>query len=601
MPQIVRLFFVLIFFPFTMVYPYIASLNNPNENVRTYMVMAVVDFHTFQIDQVLARHGYVNDMAKAPDPVTKQPHLYAIKAPALGYMGVPVYWAWTKIAPHFGHPVPKATDPPEAKKWWFQASTFVLRFFVVQIPAFIFLIFFERFLRAYSSDVALRLMTVAAVALGTNYLAYSLMFVSHTWFGIAAFTSFMLITRERALSRNDSKRRRAKIAFWAGFFAGMASLLEYQAFPVSCVLAIFAFCTFWRPTRLLSFLAGSGLTAAALMFYQWRCYNNPLTPGHKLAENPAFAAYHNQGFYGLDTPSWQTFSDLSFSHGYGFFGTSPFMYLGLLAFPFGLMWAHGTKRERGQRRVVTFFWLFAMLSLWIPISAAVNWRGGWTLGPRFFGGATPFFGFGALCALEQLSGNRRGRRAILRGIAGGLLIASVAQLGFTGLVFNTMPEDVTRPLAQIAIPLAHYQFVPHHVMELVGWDSPTFWYFVVGCLITGTLVAAFYRARERLAPYLVRVVVVVIFAIVGIFPAFSTPDVSEKGDGKGALAFFARVWEPPGRDKLAKAKDEAERYGRRGPCMWLRIEMMDRDLNMLSDAARAHQMAGDTQPGECKL
>ena len=112
MPTIVRLFFVLIFFPFTMIYPYIASLNNPNENVRTYMVMAVVDFHTFQIDQVLARHGYVNDMAKAPDPVTKQPHLYAIKAPALGYMGVPYYWAFTKIAPLFGHPVPKAEARP---------------------------------------------------------------------------------------------------------------------------------------------------------------------------------------------------------------------------------------------------------------------------------------------------------------------------------------------------------------------------------------------------------------------------------------------------------------------------------------------------------
>src|SRR5665213_3059094 len=158
-PPIVRLFFVLIFFPFTMVYPYIASLNNPNENVRTYMVMAIVDFHTFRIDDVLTRHGYVNDMAKAPDPVTKIPHLYSIKAPALGYMGVPFYWLFEQISPHFGHPVPKATDPPEARKWWFEASTFWLRIFVVQIPCFLFLIVFERFLRSVSSDVALRLMT----------------------------------------------------------------------------------------------------------------------------------------------------------------------------------------------------------------------------------------------------------------------------------------------------------------------------------------------------------------------------------------------------------------------------------------------------------
>jgi len=601
-PGIVKIFFALTFIVFTMVYPYIASLNNPNENVRTYMVMAIVDFHTFRIDDVLARHGYVNDMAKAPDPVTKQPHLYAIKAPALGYFGVPPYWVFTKIAPWFGHPVPKATDPIEARKWWFTATTYVLRLSVVQLPCFFFLIFFERFLRRYSGDVALRLMTVAGVGLGTNYLAYALMFVSHTLFGVTAFTSFMLITREREKSRNNSKRRRASIAFWAGLFAGLASLLEYQAFPVSCVLAIYAFCTFWRPTRLLAFLGGSGLTAGALMFYQWRCYNNPLTPGHKMAENPAFAAWHQQGFYGLETPSWQTFVDLSFSHGFGFFGTSPFMYLGLLAIPFGFLFARApSARLRGQRRVETFFWLFAMLSLWIPISAALNWRGGWTLGPRFFGGATPFFGFGALCAMEQISGSSRWRRAIMHGIGGGLLIASVVQLGFVGLVFNTMPEDVTRPLSQIAIPLARYQFVPHHAAELLGWDTPTFWYFVVACLAMATLIAVFVRERERLAPYIVRVLIVPVVAIIASLPAFSEPGPLEGADGKGALGFFAHVWEPAGRDRVAKLREDAERYGKRGPCLWLRLETMDKDLHLEADAARAHSMAGSTTAAECKL
>ncbi|MGH7328933.1 MAG: hypothetical protein ACREJX_11350, partial [Polyangiaceae bacterium] len=249
---IVRIFFALLFVVFTCVYPYIAALNNPNENVRTYMTMAIVDFHTFKIDDVLLRHGYVNDMAKAPDPVTKQPHLYSIKAPAIGYMGVPVYWAFEKIYGALGHPVPTRASPLEQRKDWFEASTLVLRLFCVQLPCFFFLIFFERYLRAVSRDTPLRLMTVAAVGIGTNFLAYALMFVSHTLFGVTAFISFALISRERLRSRGNSKRRRAKIAFLAGLFAGWATLLEYQAFPVSCVLAIYAFTVFWRPRHLLS-------------------------------------------------------------------------------------------------------------------------------------------------------------------------------------------------------------------------------------------------------------------------------------------------------------------------------------------------------------
>lgn len=596
---VVRAFFALLFVVFTCVSPYIATLNNPNENVRTYMVMAIVDFHTFRIDEVLLRHGYVNDMAKAPDPVTKQPHLYSIKAPAIGYMGVPVYWAFEKVAGILGHPVPKATAPIEERKLWFQASTFALRLFCVQLPCYVFLIFLERFLRSVSRDTALRLMTVAAVGVGTNFLAYSMMFVSHTLFGVTAFTSFALISRERIRSRGDSRRRRASIAFWAGLFAGWASLLEYQAFPVSCVLAIYAFSVFWRPTRLLAFLGGSGLTAGLLMFYQWRCYDNPLTPGHKMAENPQFAAWHQQGFYGLETPSWQTFSDLSFSRTYGFFTTSPFMFIGLLAGIYGLVLAHGTKRVARQRRLDTFIWTFAMLSLWVPISAALNWRGGWTLGPRFFGGATGFFGFGALGVLEHVS-TTRWRRALARGVAGGLVVASVVELGFTALVFNTFPEDVTRPLAQVAIPLARNQFVPHHAAELVGWSTPTFWYFVVACLAGATLLAVLYRARERVGAYVVRVLLVLVAAGIGIWPAFTKPEPPEP-DGQGFLGFVARVWEPPGRDRIAKLRDEAERYGKRGPCYWVRLEQWDHQVHLEPDAARARAMAGDVTAADCKL
>ncbi|WP_394824065.1 hypothetical protein [Pendulispora albinea] len=590
-PGIVAVFFSLLFVVFTTVFPYMATLNNPNENVRVYMTMAVVEQHTFRIDSILERHGYVNDMARAPDPKNPaESHLYSIKAPAVSYLAVPVYWLWTKVGPRVGYPVPTRFSPPEEKAAWFMASVVLFRLCVLQIPIFLFLVGYERFLRAVSSDVALRLITVAAVGVGTNFLAYTLMFVSHSFFGMAAFTSFAITTRERALV-HDARRRRPWAAFFAGSFAGLATLAEYQAFPVSVVLSLYALIVFYRPTRLAAFALGGSICAAALMFYQWACYGNAFTPGHKMAENAQFAAWHQSGFFGLSAPSWDTFRQLSFSHAFGFFGMSPFMWLGLLAIPFGLVLGRGTRDERRRRRLASLFWILAMLALFVPISGAVNWRGGWTLGPRFFGAAPPFFGYGALVALEHLAQRRPWQRALARGVAGGLALAGVVQLGFVALVFNTYPESVTRPLPQVALPLARLGFVPHHAGELVGWRSPAFWYFVVACLAIAALLAALWPVSDRVGTYALRLGAMGAMFYMGLAPAFSAPEPDEGGDGAGDLRFFAAQWEPKGRDRIAQLRETAERHGPRGPCLWYQLADMERMVHWDAEAARDEKRA----------
>lgn len=45
------------------VFPYLAAVNNPNENVRTYMTMALVEDGTLRIDRMVQRHGWINDMS----------------------------------------------------------------------------------------------------------------------------------------------------------------------------------------------------------------------------------------------------------------------------------------------------------------------------------------------------------------------------------------------------------------------------------------------------------------------------------------------------------------------------------------------------------
>ena len=600
-PRCVAVFFALAFVVYTCVFPYIASVNNPNENVRTYMTMALVEHHTLRIDAIVERQGWTNDMARAPDP--KKPeefHLYSVKAPAVSYAGVPPYWAFTKIAPRFGHPVPTNASTPAEREWWLRASTVVVRLFAVQLPCFLFLMWFERWLRLTTPDVVLRLSAVAAVGLGTNYLAYSLMFASHALFAVAAFGSFAITLREQMLHPIRRRRMSLWAAFASGFLAGMATLLEYHAGPVSAALGFFALFTFWRPTRLIAFGFGAAINAAILGFFQWRAFGSPLTPGHRMSENQAFAALLNQGYMGIGTPNGQVASELTFSHTFGFLGTSPFMWLAVLAIPFALFSTFGKKAERRTRRLATLRWILIMAVLWTTVSAAINWRGGWTVGPRYLGAAPPFFAFGAVCALERFSGKSRFRRAVARGLAGGLALAGIAQIGFVSIHYNTIPESVTRPFAQFALPMARAGFVPHHVGELFGWMSPWFFYAVAGCLFAAGLVAALVPSRDRWWSFATRVIVFGGALFLGMRPAFGTPTPEEGGDlGSWQRISAARGWEPPGRDRITTLRIEAERFGPRRPCLWFKVADLERLVDWTTEADQDEKRAGKPR-ASCK-
>lgn len=577
----------LAFLPFAFVFPYIGVVNNPNENVRTYMTMALVEEHTFRIDKIVERHGWVNDMAKAPDKRTGESHLYSVKAPAISYAGIPVYWAFTKIAPRFGIEQPTIASTPEVKVAWMRAATLVLRLFVVQLPCFLFLVWFERFLRDYTRDPVVRLSAVVAAGLGTNYLAYSLMFVSHAPFACAAFGSFALTTAERARFPDDAKKRRLSSAFLAGALAGLATLLEYHALPVSFALAMYALTTFWRPTRLVAFGLGAMLDVAGLMLFQWRAFGSPLTPGHKMVENQAFAALHEKGLFGISKPSLDVLGEISLSRSFGFFGTSPFMWLGLLAIPAVILAARGASFQRAQQRAAIFGFAFAMAMLWITVSAAIIWRGGWTVGPRYLGAAPPFFAFGAVIALERLDGSAA-LRALRRGAASGLAIASVAQIGLVGVLFTTIPESVTRPLPQLVIPMGKAGLVPHHVGELVGLPGRGIWYAIAAATLLAALVPALLPLRDGALEYLGRLLFVGAFAVLGLRPAFSEPLPIEGGDGGvETRRWLVNVWEPPGRDLISELRARAAR----NPCEWFRVADLERAMGRGSEAAEAERHA----------
>ncbi|HEY2514664.1 MAG TPA: hypothetical protein VGI39_27555 [Polyangiaceae bacterium] len=595
----VAIFFTLVGVVFASVFPYIASVNNPNENTRTYTTMALVERHTFQIDEEIQKYGWVNDMARVPQPDGTS-HFFQMKGPANAYAGVPVYWAMRRLAPklHLHMPPDDETASPPQRAAWFEAVTFALRFFTVQIPCFLFLIWFERWLRAnVTSDSVLRLSAVLGAGLGTNYLAYSLMFVSHALCAVASFVAFGL-TLEQWTTHLDPKRRSAWAAFAVGFGAGWAVLLDYQGLVVSAVVTVFAIGVFWRPTRLLALIAGGAIHVAAMMIFQWRAFGNPLTPGHKFADTPAFAMEHARGIYGIDKPDLGVLGQLCFSKAFGFFGTSPYVWLGLLAIPLVVFAGYGPARARAQRRVATVVWTLAMLALFVSVTGKQNWHGGWSIGPRYYGAAPPFFAFGAVAALEYLARKGAGQRAVARTFAMGLAIASVAQSGLISVIDNTIPENVTRPFAETALPLTLTGFAPHHLFELFGWTGTAPFRLVLACLAGATLLPLALRADERVGAWIGRGAGALAIAAFALFPAFSAPAQEELDKGSQTTAWLTQIWEPQGRDGLAKAREEAERLGRRGPCAWRRLARLEHMVGLTANAMRDEAKA-EGPPEQC--
>jgi hypothetical protein len=593
-----RLFFALAFVPMFLVFPYLRALNNPNEYVRVFTTMSLVEQKTFSIDAEVAAFGWVNDMARVKKD-DGQDHYYMVKAPGVVYAAVPGYWLFSKLGHALGHHFPSAQDGEQERMWWLRWSTWACRMTAVQLPCFIFLIWFERYLRLYTRDTSLRLTAVAAAGLGTNYLAYVHMFASHALFAASAFVSFAIALDELRRSRG-ARRRRTWHAFWCAWFASACVMLEYHALFVAVILCLFGIAVFWRPQNALAFVAGGLTNVLLVMFFHWRAYNNPLTPGHQMLETQKFAVEHQTGLWGVVWPTWDHVTALSFNPGFGLFGTSPYLTIGLLAIPFALLWPKApSRRARRVLRVGTAVWLLCMATLLAVNAGIIEWRAGWSIGPRYQGAAPPFYAFGAVCALESIA--RRGRwwRTFARAMAGGLAVASVVSIGVVGIVIHTLPPEVERPFAEIALPLIRSGFVPHHLAEWVGWTSTTFWYFALGCLLAAPLFASLVVCRERIALYLARVAGFALFLYGGMLPAFTPPDGASSIVVPSTVAWFMSMWEPAGRDRLTELREEAERYGARRPCLWYKLAHLERAAALVQQAIADERRANGALRDKC--
>jgi hypothetical protein len=242
----------------------------------------------------------------------------------------------------------------------------------------------------------------------------------------------------------------------------------------------------------------------------------------------------------------------------------------------------------------------------------VEWRAGWTVGPRYLVVCAPFFAFGGALMLERFAYRNRNRRAMARGMGGGLALAGVLAIGTVSLVYDTLPENIPPPFPHFAVPMMRLGLVPHHIGEWFGWDSITYWYIACAAMLAAPFVATFAPQRdEKRADKALRAIAFVAAAACGVVNQFVPP---MKDDGSFAhvpesqslfvldasMAGVGLGMEPAGRDRLTKYREEAESLGLRGrgPCVWYRLASLERTAGQESKAARDEAKAKTALPKE---
>jgi hypothetical protein len=503
--------------------PYFPAINNPNENVRFYMTAAIVEEGTYEIDAMRERWGWVNDAAVHHGKV------FSVKAPGTSLLGVPGYAGYLLFTSLFE----MERDRTEA--------LFVCRTTGTVLPMLCFLFFFFRWLHRQTPHGAIADAAFLTVAFGSLLYGYSLLFVSHSLSAAVAFGAFMLLFDARRASSSTSRASSPTRAFLAGLFTAGVTFFEYPGFVVSAVLAVYALFALRPRKRLAWFAVGALLPTLAVMHFQWIAFENPFTPGHLFVESDAFRQAHHEGLYGATSFHWDAAGTLLFDLGSGLFPLSPLLAFSVVGF--AKLFA-----RKGQRLDAAFALASCALT-YVVICFMNNWRGGWTIGPRYLAVVVPFVAWAAVVGLEVISARAPRAAAIL---AVGTAAAGIVASGIPSIYYPHLPPEFGAPLAELFSVLIAHSFAPLTVANLAGVFGtasmrPLF------LLLAGAVIWVVLRHHAETRT---RVLVVSLSALVAT--ALAAPLFfigSDEQPVRDAVAFVTRSWHPAGHD-LASTLEE---------------------------------------------
>ncbi len=360
---------------------------------RVYQTLAMVDDGELAIDNCLPRYG--NTQAKAEH----HGRYFSDKPPGVAFWLAP----WARLVRLF---IP-AED--------FEGTFYWLRAVGLSLPAAVFWWgVWPRFaVWAGSAPAASAIVIVGS--LGSGWLPYSTALYSHVPAGMLLFLSF--VSLREAWAQTDA-RRRAALALLAGLLAGGAFICDFVVLLAVPVLGTWALVGGRGRLDLPVTVAwGAGLfpPLAAWMLYNAACFGGPLSVGFLSHSDANFAQAYRGGWLGMQPPDWAALPGLLFSPARGLFFVTPALLLG----PWGLWRAcqkHvGTQADSGGEltRGEALVCAATCAAILVFATTTVDWRAGWSYGPRYLMPAVPFLMVGMATAVRSTSNG--GAWALLSG------------------------------------------------------------------------------------------------------------------------------------------------------------------------------------------
>ena len=399
------------------------ALRSPNELSRLYQTRAIVNAHALSLNEEIARRGPVGDVA------VRAGHYYAAKAPGISLLGIPVYAALRELRGGDS----RVTD---------RAGIYFLRLFACALPAALAVEAMRRIL-ARRFDRRLAAAGAALLAVGTLVWPYATQLASHATTTAALLACWDAIDRTRETGR-------ARYAWWAGFTAGSALLLEYTSALYVVPLAAYALlpsASRWRVAALGA--AGAAVPLGALAVVQNAAFGSPLANPYSFLANPVYVSWHAQGLFGFGAPRLDALITSFVDPARGLFAYAPFLALGFAGIP-ALY-----RRDRAAGALCA-----AAALLGVVFTAGFELRAwGWSVGPRHLTPLCAFLVPPALACADQL--RERGYAIV----AGTLAAYSVLALAIVLAVCPYLPDDMTNPMHQLVLPLAREGL---HVADLAG-------------------------------------------------------------------------------------------------------------------------------------
>lgn len=434
-----------------------------NANTRMDLIYSIVDQGVLNIDLHCKTFSYKEEYF-TQDVAYYKGHYYTDKSPITSFLGVPVYFSLKQLSDLF-----LIQLYPDFSRYW-------VTLFVISLPSAFLAIFLFRFMGFIRPDAQDQLIVTLVYSLGTIAFPYSILFFSHQLTAALVFIGFYYLYN--LFNKNNTGVLQWNSLFFAGFLVGLGFAAEQPAGIILVGISLFLLYGLKRKVQAFWFFVGVGIAFLIPLYYYYKCFGNPFTPGYTYEMVPMFKEDMGKGFMGMTYPTWQTFWGITLSPYRGLFFQSPVLLLSIPGFYFMM--------RSKKIRPLGILCVFIVGGFFYFNSSLNNWHGGWAAGPRYLAPMIPFLIIPLYIAIPRF------KRAI---IFTGIL--SIIYLSFICITEPQMPASGVLFVEFILPRFIHYNFTQNMLTFLLNISRPWAVFLWGLYLITGIIFLFQFSSKEH--------------------------------------------------------------------------------------------------------